>query len=190
MLQIFLYILHTDFAPLLNNHQQTGSENSDSKPLTNSSKSSEVEEEDQVETFNDNLGAVLVNLLTSLRHLPVGMHSVLIVMALTWVIVMVPFFLFDTDWMGREVYHGDPKGDANKVQAYDEGVREGAFGLLLNSVSTRVVLGIRSFRIEPMCQWMGSRGFLIFVFAKFAGYVSISTSDVMFLLLPFIVKSQ
>nr|KAJ0212847.1 hypothetical protein LSAT_V11C400195740 [Lactuca sativa] len=81
----FSYILHTDFAPLLNNHQQTGSENSDSKPLTNSSKSSEDEEEDQVETFNDNLGVLLVNLLTSLRHLPVGIHSVLIVMALTWV---------------------------------------------------------------------------------------------------------
>lgn len=41
--------------------------------------------EDQVESFSDSPGAVLVNLLTSLRHLPVGMHSVLIVMALTWV---------------------------------------------------------------------------------------------------------
>nr|KAJ0194971.1 hypothetical protein LSAT_V11C700367930 [Lactuca sativa] len=56
-------LLH--FAPLLNNHQLTGTENSDSKLLTNSSKSSEVEEKDQVETFNDNLGAVLINLLNS-----------------------------------------------------------------------------------------------------------------------------
>lgn len=47
-----------------------------------------------------------------------------------------PFFLFDTDWMGREVYHGDPKGDAAEIKAYDQGVREGAFGLLLNSVRT------------------------------------------------------
>lgn len=39
--------------------------------------------------------------------------------------------------MGREVYHGDPKGDVDKVQAYNQGVREGAFGLLLNSVRTR-----------------------------------------------------
>jgi solute carrier family 45, member 1/2/4 len=37
------------------------------------------------ETFNDGPGAVLVNILTSLRHLPPGMHSVLLVMALTWV---------------------------------------------------------------------------------------------------------
>lgn len=48
-----------------------------------------------------------------------------------------PFFLFDTDWMGREVYHGDPKGEAAEVKAYNQGVREGAFGLLLNSVRTQ-----------------------------------------------------
>lgn len=48
-----------------------------------------------------------------------------------------PFFLFDTDWMGREVYHGDPKGNESEVAAYDQGVREGAFGLLLNSVRTQ-----------------------------------------------------
>ena len=35
--------------------------------------------------FNDGPGAVLVNILTSMRHLPPGMHSVLVVMALTWV---------------------------------------------------------------------------------------------------------
>lgn len=47
-----------------------------------------------------------------------------------------PFFLFDTDWMGREVFHGDPKGNPSEVDFYDQGVREGAFGLLLNSVRT------------------------------------------------------
>jgi hypothetical protein len=54
-------------------------------------------------------------------------------MQLSW----FPFFLFDTDWMGREVYHGDPKGKSSEVQKYDQGVREGAFGLLLNSVRTQ-----------------------------------------------------
>jgi len=39
---------------------------------------------DKTEAF-DGPSAVLVNLLTSLRHLPPGMHSVLLVMALTWV---------------------------------------------------------------------------------------------------------
>ncbi|KAK9052145.1 hypothetical protein SSX86_028773 [Deinandra increscens subsp. villosa] len=119
---------------------------------TNEKKLDPTHKEDQVESFSNSPSAVLVNLLTSLRHLPVGMHSVLIVMALTW-LSWFPFFLFDTDWMGREVYHGDPKGNAAEIRAYDEGVREGAFGLLLNSV----VLGISSFLIEPMCRWMGSK---------------------------------
>lgn len=44
--------------------------------------------------------------------------------------------MFDTDWMGREVFHGDPKGNPSEVDLYDQGVREGAFGLLLNSVRT------------------------------------------------------
>lgn len=54
-------------------------------------------------------------------------------MQLAW----FPFFLFDTDWMGREVFYGDPQGDPEKVKLYQQGVREGAFGLLLNSVRTQ-----------------------------------------------------
>ncbi|KAI3516414.1 hypothetical protein L1887_15329 [Cichorium endivia] len=170
----------SDSAPLLNSHHTNSiPENSESKPLTNSidhklTKTTEVNE-DQVESFNNSPGAVLVNLLTSLRHLPIGMHSVLIVMALTW-LSWFPFFLFDTDWMGREVYHGDPKGDAGKVQAYDEGVREGAFGLLLNSV----VLGISSFLIEPMCQWLGSR--LVWALSNFVVFACMAGTAVITLI--------
>ncbi|KAL8518754.1 hypothetical protein ACS0TY_009931 [Phlomoides rotata] len=121
-------------------------------------------QENNDDVFSDSPGAVLVNLLTSLRHLPPAMHSVLLVMALTW-LSWFPFFLFDTDWMGREVFHGDPKGDVDAVQAYNQGVREGAVGLLLNSV----VLGITSFFIEPMCQWMGAR--LVWAVSNFMVFV-------------------
>ncbi|KAM0965000.1 sucrose transport protein SUC3-like isoform X1 [Malus sylvestris] len=184
----------SDSAPLLDDPQQHGLELSklkrDKQVIDNANGSrtdyerdinlkeaiSKVEE-DKNGGFNDGPGAVLVNLLTSLRHLPPAMHSVLIVMALTW-LSWFPFFLFDTDWMGREVYHGDPKGNSAKVQAYDQGVREGAFGLLLNSV----VLGISSFLIEPMCQRMGARlvwamsNFI--VFACMAGTAIISLISV------------
>lgn len=44
---------------------------------------------DNGEVFNDGPGAVLVNILTSIRHLPPGMHSVLVVMALTWVCCLI-----------------------------------------------------------------------------------------------------
>lgn len=171
----------TDSAPLLD-EQQNGVEFSKSKPLSILDESNGKKTEDQIEkdvelkhehfkaredhseNFMDGPGAVLVNLLTSLRHLPPAMHSVLIVMALTW-LSWFPFFLFDTDWMGREVYHGDPKGTTSEVGLYDQGVREGAFGLLLNSV----VLGISSFFIEPMCKKMGANivwamsNFIVFV---------------------------
>ncbi|KAF9592864.1 hypothetical protein IFM89_018418 [Coptis chinensis] len=117
----------------------------------NQNQDSQVKE-NEIEKFSNSPGAVLVNLLTSMRHLPPAMHSVLLVMALTW-LSWFPFFLFDTDWMGREVYHGDPNGSTTEAKAYNQGVREGAFGLLLNSV----VLGACSFLIEPMCQRMGAR---------------------------------
>lgn len=186
----------SDSAPLLNDPQQIGFDVSKSRsdtPIVGHATKSETEsgyemdknikspnqivEEDESGSYNDGPGAVLVNLLTSVRHLPPAMHSVLIVSALSW-LSWFPFFLFDTDWMGREVYHGDPKGSLSEVQAYDHGVREGAFGLLLNSV----VLGISSFLIEPMCQRMGSRlvwalsNFI--VFACMAGTAIISLVSV------------
>ncbi|RZR87530.1 hypothetical protein BHM03_00014953, partial [Ensete ventricosum] len=67
------------------------------------------------------------------KNLPPGMPSVLIVTALTW-LSWFPFILYDTDWMGREIYHGNPKGTAAEIDAYNRGVRQGAFGLLLNSL--------------------------------------------------------
>ncbi|XP_057777142.1 sucrose transport protein SUC3 isoform X1 [Salvia miltiorrhiza] len=170
----------SDSAPLLDDHQINGSdlsksrvdsesnhhtlENKSEKHYTTGDGGEQKDQNNNEDTFSDSPGAVLVNLLTSLRHLPPAMHSVLIVMALTW-LSWFPFFLFDTDWMGREVFHGDPKGELDDVEAYNQGVREGAFGLLLNSV----VLGICSFFIDPMCQWLGARvvwaisNFIVFV---------------------------
>nr|CAB3501876.1 unnamed protein product [Digitaria exilis] len=86
------------------------------------------------------------------KNLPPGMPSVLLVTGLTW-LSWFPFILYDTDWMGREIYHGDPKGTSAQVAAFDEGVRVGSFGLLLNSI----VLGFSSFLIEPMCRKVGPR---------------------------------
>lgn len=96
--------------------------------------------------------SVLVNLLTSIRHLPLEMKSVLAVMALCW-LSWFPFFLFDTDWMGREVFQGDPFGGEAKKDAYELGVQRGTFGLLLNSI----VLAVGSFFIDPLCRWIGPK---------------------------------
>ncbi|XP_062111629.1 sucrose transport protein SUC3 isoform X2 [Humulus lupulus] len=175
----------SDAAPLLEDQQQNGIENlklkhdisaingANVKNVMGSHESnanSKVEEEQNIGHI-DGPGAVLVNLLTSLRHLPPAMHSVLIVMALSW-LSWFPFFLFDTDWMGREVYHGDPKGSSAEAKAYDQGVREGAFGLLLNSV----ILGISSFLIEPMCQRMGAR--LVWALSNFIVFACMASTAI------------
>ncbi|CAM8946016.1 unnamed protein product [Rhodiola kirilowii] len=54
-----------------------------------------------------------------------------------------PFILFDTDWMGKEVYGGV----VGEGKAYDAGVRAGALGLMINSV----VLGFMSLGLEADC---------------------------------------
>ncbi|KAG0450603.1 hypothetical protein HPP92_026851 [Vanilla planifolia] len=50
--------------------------------------------------------------------------------------------------MGREIYRGDP----NKGQRYHDGVRMGAFGLMLNSI----LLGFTSVMLEKLCRKLGS----------------------------------
>lgn len=74
---------HTTLGKLENGHEseiETGKANSNGPSDFNSNV-----KHDKADTLNDGPSAVLVNLLTSLRHLPPGMHSVLLVMALTWV---------------------------------------------------------------------------------------------------------
>lgn len=97
-----------DSFPLLDDPQQNGSRlstssldvpavakgrgnraESDSELDVNRNRPNTKAEENQNGSFNDGPGAVVVNLLTSLRHLPPAMHSVLIVMALSWVGVSI-----------------------------------------------------------------------------------------------------
>lgn len=98
-------------------------------------------------------GASLVTkLFTGVRQLSPPMQSVLWVMSLSW-LAWFPFFMFDTDWMGRELYKGNPKGDLVEAALYQRGVQEGAFGLLLNSI----VQGISSLFIPLLCRILGSK---------------------------------
>uniref|UniRef100_A0A803MV30 Uncharacterized protein n=1 Tax=Chenopodium quinoa TaxID=63459 RepID=A0A803MV30_CHEQI len=86
-------------------------------------------------------------LFGTFRYLPGSVWLILSVTALTWV-GWFPFLLFDTDWMGREVYGGDP--DEGKL--YHQGVSTGALGLMLQSV----ILGITSVLMEKLCRKLGS----------------------------------
>nr|ACV95498.1 sucrose transporter [Saccharum hybrid cultivar ROC22] len=94
--------------------------------------------------------AFLWELFGSLRYFTLPIWMVLIVTALTW-IAWFPFTLFDTDWMGREIYRGSPD-NPGETQRYLDGVRMGSFGLMLNSV----VLGFTSVMLEKLCRKWGA----------------------------------
>ncbi|XP_078430467.1 sucrose transporter 4 [Wolffia australiana] len=101
--------------------------------------------ESQTESSSEE--AFLWELFGSFRYLTSPIWVILTVTALTWV-GWFPFLLYDTDWMGREIYKGAP----NQGQNYHSGVRMGAFGLMLNSI----VLGAVSMAIEKMCRKWGA----------------------------------
>ncbi|CAN0878775.1 Sucrose transport protein SUC5 [Linum grandiflorum] len=52
----------------------------------------------------------------------------------------------DTDWMGREVYGGVSNGSPGQIHLYDQGVRAGAYGLMINSI----VLLLFSLAVDPL----------------------------------------
>ncbi|XP_057793520.1 sucrose transport protein-like [Salvia miltiorrhiza] len=82
---------------------------------------------------------VFGELFGALKELPRPMWIVMLVTAFNWV-AWFPFLLFDTDWMGREVYGGK----VGEGTLYDQGVRAGALGLMINSV----VLGFASLGVQ------------------------------------------
>ncbi|KAL5212807.1 hypothetical protein ABZP36_023654 [Zizania latifolia] len=108
--------------------------------------------------------AVFVDLFKSLKNLPPAMFKVLVVTAVTW-LSWFPFIQYNTDWMGREIYHGEPQGTGAKADVYNAGVREGAIGLLFCSLA----LGFTSFMVPRLCRKLTSKvvwavsNFMVFV---------------------------
>ncbi|CAI0396013.1 unnamed protein product [Linum tenue] len=108
-------------------------------------------------------------LFGAMANMKKPMIVLLMVTALNW-IGWFPFFLYDTDFMGREVYGGVSNGGtAAELRMYARGVRVGALGLLLNSV----VLGFASLGIETFSRWAGGAnrlwGFVNFILAGCLG---------------------
>ncbi|KAK8572165.1 hypothetical protein V6N13_047779 [Hibiscus sabdariffa] len=89
-------------------------------------------------------------IVSAFKSLKKPMWILLLVTCLNW-IAWFPFLLFDTDWMGTEVYGGKVKGNAQEVKIYGDGVRAGALGLMINSI----VLGLTSLALEPVGRLIG-----------------------------------
>ncbi|KAE9619158.1 putative major facilitator superfamily domain-containing protein [Lupinus albus] len=73
------------------------------------------------------------------------MWMLFLVTILNW-FTWFPWVLYDTYWMGREVYGGSV-GD----HMFDKGVHDGSIGLMLNSI----VVAVMSMVIEPLSRFLG-----------------------------------
>ncbi|KAK9095926.1 hypothetical protein Sjap_021423 [Stephania japonica] len=107
--------------------------------------------EPSLETEGEGSGgssAVFGQITEAFRELKRPMWVLLFVTCLNWV-AWFPFLLFDTDWMGREVYGGKVGDGSNNLYAL--GVRAGSLGLMLNSI----VLGFMSLGVEFLGRRMG-----------------------------------
>ncbi|KAL7246648.1 hypothetical protein ACSBR2_001700 [Camellia fascicularis] len=87
---------------------------------------------------------------SALKNISKPMILLLAVTSLNW-IGWFPFTLYDTDWMGREIYGGKADGTAIEAKLYDKGVSIGSLGLMLYAVT----LGFMSLVIEPMARCLG-----------------------------------
>ncbi|KAM7266716.1 hypothetical protein ACFE04_004613 [Oxalis oulophora] len=92
----------------------------------------------------------ITNMVAAIRTFKKPMWVLMLVTGLNWV-AWFPFILFDTDWMGKEVYGGTADGSAHQVSVYEAGVRAGAIGLMINSA----VLAVFSVGIEPLGRLIG-----------------------------------
>ncbi|KAL9323916.1 hypothetical protein ACSQ67_008773 [Phaseolus vulgaris] len=104
--------------------------------------SKQEEAEDEGKTH---FSCFLGELCVAFKGLQKPMWMLMLVTAINW-LAWFPYVLFDTDWMGREVYGGDVG-----QKAYDAGVHAGSLGLMLNSV----VLAVMSLGVEPLGRLVG-----------------------------------
>ncbi|KAK4415951.1 Sucrose transport protein SUC2 [Sesamum alatum] len=87
---------------------------------------------------------VFGELFGALKDLPRTMWILMLVTCLNWV-AWFPFLLFDTNWMGKEVYGGNVG-----TKLYNQGVRAGALGLMINSIVLAFVsLGVQFLARRP-----------------------------------------
>ncbi|CAN0913128.1 Sucrose transport protein SUC5 [Linum grandiflorum] len=105
-------------------------------------------ESGDVEERNEQGG--LTSFVGALKNLDRPTWMLLLVTCLNW-FAWFPWVLYNTDWMGREVYGGVSDGTQSQIHLYDRGVRAGALGLMVNSI----VLLIVSLAIDPLARKLG-----------------------------------
>ncbi|KAK9743322.1 hypothetical protein RND81_03G232100 [Saponaria officinalis] len=106
--------------------------------------------EPEIETTHDDGVPFFAQVKTSFRNLGKPMWFLFLVTAFNW-IAWFPFIMFNTDWVGLEIYGGNPQGTPDELRLYDMGVRSGALGLMF----TAATLGLMSLGIDPLSRLLG-----------------------------------
>mmetsp|Transcript_1551 Transcript_1551/g.3504 ORF Transcript_1551/g.3504 Transcript_1551/m.3504 type:complete len:507 (+) Transcript_1551:39-1559(+) len=107
--------------------------------------------------------------LKACRTMERPMRWICTVMFCNWV-GLYCFFLFNTDWFGRNIYGGAPSDpDPNKTCLYNEGVRMGSLGLLVQSVVSLILCLV----VPPVVTKFGPKrvwvlGLILFALMLFA----------------------
>ncbi|KZV33072.1 hypothetical protein F511_03338 [Dorcoceras hygrometricum] len=99
----------------------------------------------------ENPPSLLIQIVLAARSQSRPMWMLYTVTALNW-IGCFPFLLYDTDWMGKEVYGGSVVGTSLQMDLYDQGVRAGSLGLVFNVVA----LGVASLFMDRFLQFLGN----------------------------------
>jgi len=107
--------------------------------------------EPQFEKSSDHEDPFFDQVKSAFRNLGRPMWLLFLVTALNW-IAWFPYLLFNTDWVGKEVYGGKVEGASEaQKKVYDHGVRAGSLGLML----TAATLGFMSLAIDPLSKLLG-----------------------------------
>jgi len=84
-----------------------------------------------------------------LFHMPPAVLRVCTVQFFAWV-GWFTYIVYITDWMGEEIYHGDPKEGSPTKYLYDEGVRQGSLALTYNAAVTMAFSAILPYLISVL----------------------------------------
>ncbi|KAK1695352.1 hypothetical protein QYE76_012049 [Lolium multiflorum] len=87
-----------------------------------------------------------------LKNMSPSTTQLFILTGLSW-LALYPFFIYNTDWMGREIYHGNPRGSREELHMYTNGFRQGCIGLILSVIARTVTTAF----IPKLCHKLTAR---------------------------------
>ncbi|KAL9245501.1 hypothetical protein vseg_019146 [Gypsophila vaccaria] len=106
--------------------------------------------EPEAQIFHDDGVPFFVQVKTSFKNIGKPMWLLFLVTGLNW-IAWFSYLVYNTDWVGSEVYGGNPQGDLEEQKLYSMGVRSGTLGRMVSAAT----LALMSLGLDPLCKVLG-----------------------------------